>query len=73
MPTHADTAGAAVHWIPVLLIPGPDLEEGLSQSFYERQSGSYATAAEAMHVAVALLKTRPDAIGATVRRQGGAA
>lgn len=72
--SHAHAPLPATRWVPVLLIPGPDdLHEGMSQSFCERQPGEYATAGEAMHVAIDLMHARPDAIGASARRQGGAA
>lgn len=75
-PTNAARAGVAACWIPALLIPGPDLEDGITQSFAEPLPGSFATSREALEVAVVAvvaLGERPDAMGATAKRQGGAA
>jgi hypothetical protein len=66
---HMIEEATAARWVPALLIPGSDLEPGISQSFAERQPGNYATAAEAMDAALALLKGHPKAIGATALRK----
>ena len=55
-------------WAPALAILSTGALQGIEQSFYERQTGGYVTEAEALRVACALLKTRPDAIGATALR-----
>ena len=72
-PKNAARAGVAARWIPALLIPGPDLEDGITQSFAEPLPGSFATSREALEVAVVALGERPDAMGATANRQGGVA
>ena len=72
-PKNAARAGVAARWIPALLIPGPDLEDGITQSFVEPLPGSFATSREALEVAVVALGERPDAMGATANRQGGVA
>lgn len=66
---HMIEEATAARWVPALLIPGPDLEPGISQSFAERQPGDYTTADEAMNAALALLKDHPEAVGATALRE----
>jgi len=73
MPTNADAAGAAVRWIPCLLIEGEPLPCGITTSYPERLPGCFYTHEEALRAAVAMLGKRPDAIGAVARRQEGAA
>lgn len=62
------TRQAAIRWIPLLILEGPDLEPGISTSFYERLPGSFATSTEAMDAAEAALRKRPDAIGYSAKR-----
>lgn len=57
-----------VRWVPVLMLEGPDLEPGISTSFYERLPGSFATSGEAMAAAYAVISQRPDAIGYSAKR-----
>lgn len=56
-------------WVPVLMLAGPDLEAVISTSFYERLPGSFATAAEAVATAWEAQRKRPDAIGASAKRE----
>jgi len=59
---------ASIHWVLVLILEGPDLEPGIGTSFYERLSGSFETAAEAMAVAWNALCKHPDAISCSAKR-----
>lgn len=63
---------AVVHWIPALLVADYGLDDATTKS--EPLPGAFATAQEAMAVAVAMLGIRPDAIAASARRmlQSGA-
>lgn len=55
-------------WVPALMLEGPDLDPGITTTFYERLPGSFDTAAEAMAAAWSALCKRPDAIGYYARR-----
>lgn len=62
---------STVCWVPVLMLEGPDLEPGISTSFYERLPGSFATSTEAMTAARSAINVRPDAIGYYAKRLEG--
>ena len=60
-----------VRWVPVLMLEGPDLEPGITTSFYERLPGSFTTSSEAMDAARAVAAQRADAIGYSTKRMEG--
>ena len=55
-------------WVPVLMLEGPDLEPGISTSFYERLPGLFCTSSEAMAAAHAAMGKRPDALSYCAKR-----
>ena len=57
-----------VNWVPYLLIAGEPLPDGFTTSNYERLPGLFATSAEAMAAAHAVIVKRLDAIGYCAKR-----
>lgn len=51
-----------VRWVPVLVLEGPPLPDGITTSYLERLPGAFDTPSQAMDAAQAALRLRPDAM-----------
>jgi len=57
-----------VQWVPVLVLEGAPLPDGITTSYLERLPGVFDTPSQAMYAAQAALSLRPDAIGYSAKR-----
>lgn len=57
-----------VQWVPVLVLEGPPLPDGITTSYLERLPGAFDTPSQAMDTAQAALRLRPDAISYSAKR-----
>lgn len=57
-----------VRWVPVLVLEGPPLPDGITTSYLERLPGAFDTPSQAMDAAQAALRLRPDAMSYSAKR-----
>lgn len=57
-----------VRWVPVLVLEGAPLPDGIATSYLERLPGAFDTPSQAMDAAQAALRLRPDAMSYSAKR-----
>ena len=57
-----------VQWVPMLVLEGEALPDGITTSYLERLPGAFDTPSQAMDAAQAALRLRPDAMGYSAKR-----